>query len=147
MAGRKGGPKTRCSGKWTEAKYRSFIKSNLRRASMKWAPISETLSEARTRRGFYQCAGCKQEVPASTKEGRTRVKNVHVDHINPIIDPEKGWESWDKTIEGMFCEKTNLQVLCSECHKVKSDEEKAKAKARREREKLEDDDDEYDESE
>lgn len=135
MAGRTGGPKTRCSGMWTEARYRSFIKGNLRRASMKWAPISQALGLARAKRGFYTCAGCKQLVPASAKVGKTRKKNVHVDHINPIIDPDVGWVSWDSTIERMFCEVENLQVLCTECHDVKTNEEKEKAKERRAKEK------------
>ena len=116
MGGRTGGPKTKCSGKWTEAKFKSFIKNNLRRATMKWAPINEALGLARTRRGFYKCAGCGEEVPASVKEGRTRKKNVHVDHIEPIIDPAVGWTTWDDCIERMFCELDNLQVLCTAPH-------------------------------
>jgi 5-methylcytosine-specific restriction endonuclease McrA len=132
MAGRIGGPKTRCNNTWTEAKYKSFIKGNLRRATQKWAPIQVVLKEARVARGLYLCAGCKEHVPNTTKDetGR-RVKNVHVDHIFPIIDPAVGWVSWDSTIERMFCEKDGLQVLCNACHKMKTDEEKAVAKARR----------------
>lgn len=129
--GRVAGPKTRNGGKWTEAKFRSFIRGNLRRATMKWNPIQECLAKARTRRGFYKCAGCKEEVPATVKDGRTRVKNVHVDHVEPIVDPKTGFTTWDNLIERMFCELDNLQVLCSACHKVKTDEEKAVAKQRR----------------
>ena len=132
MAGRIGGPKTRCSQTWTEAKYKSFIKGNLRRATQKWKPIQDCLKEARVARGLYLCAGCKNEVPNTTKdENGRRVKNVHVDHILPIIDPAVGWVSWDDTIERMFSERDNLQLLCGACHKIKTDEEKAIAKARR----------------
>lgn len=136
--GRTGGPKTRCSGTWTEAKYRSFIKGNLRRSTMKWSPIQECKKLARTRRGFYKCAGCEEEVPASLKvEGsRRRSNNIHVDHIKPIIDPAVGWTTWDDCIENMFCELDNLQVLCTACHKVVTDEEKGVAKRRRAQEKL-----------
>ncbi len=132
MAGRIGGPKTRCSGQWTEAKYRSFIKGNLRRATQKWAPIRQALSDARVERGLYLCAGCHKNVPTTIKnEAGRRVKNVHVDHIKPVVDPNVGWVSWDSVIENLFCEKDNLQVLCELCHKIKTDEEKAIAKARR----------------
>lgn len=73
-------------------------------------------------------------MPASIKnaEGK-RVKNVHVDHINPAIDPNVGFTTWDDFINGLFCERDNLQVLCNECHLAKSNEEKARAKLRRER--------------
>ena len=124
---RPSGEKTRCSGKWTEAKFKSFIKNNLRRATMKWSPISECLSEARTRRGFYECACCKEEVPATTKEGGKRVKNIHVDHIEPIV-PVTGWVSWDSCIDRMFCELDNLQALCKACHLEKCNQEKEERK-------------------
>lgn len=135
--GRPSGEKTRCSGKWTEARFNSFVKGGLRRMTMKWAPISECLREASTKRGFKMCAGCKQEVPVTVKEdgGRKRVKNVHVDHILPIVDPAVGFTTWDECINRMFCEKDNLQVLCSKCHSAKTEEEKLIAKQRREREK------------
>lgn len=138
MAGRKGGPKTRNSGRWTEAQYRSFIKGNLRRVTSRWGPIADTIKAARTRRGFYMCAGCNQEVTASTiNENGKRVKNIYCDHIVPIIDPEVGWVSWDSTIERMFSEADNLQMLCYECHEKKSNKEKAIAKQRRDRNKEE----------
>ncbi len=133
MAGRPSGPKTRCGGRWTEARFNSFIKSALRGASRKWAPIQDCQKEARVERGYYLCAGCKEKVPATIKEGRKRVKNIHVDHIVPIIDPNVGFTNWDDCIERMFCEKDNLQVLCKECHDVKCAEEREIEKQRRAR--------------
>lgn len=105
---------------------------------MKWAPIQECLREARTRRGFYECASCKEEVPASIKEGRKRVKNVHVDHIVPVVDPEVGWTTWDEVIDRLFSELDNLQTLCKSCHDKKTNEEKEKAKIRRSQENMND---------
>jgi hypothetical protein len=143
--GRPSGAKTRCSGAWTEARYRSFIKGNLRRTTMKWGPIGECLKNARVRRGIYLCNICKEEIPASIKTlvtlkstGKTqmkRVKNAIVDHTNPIIDPEKGWVSWDDCIERMFCEVESLQCVCKSCHDAKSLVEKEATKARKKREK------------
>lgn len=136
MAGRTGGPKVRNNERWTQARFNSFIKSTLRGATRKWQPISDCLKEARTRRGFYKCNGCKEEVPNSIKnDNGRRVKNVHVDHINPVINPETGFITWDDTIDRMFCEPEGLQVLCEKCHKEKTDEEKKIAKERRDKEK------------
>ena len=133
--GRPSGVKNRCSGAWTEAKYRSFIKGNLRRASVKWAPIQECLKNARVRRGWYLCAECKEEIPTSIVINRKRVKNAIVDHIKPIIDPAVGWVSWDECIARMFCELDNLQCVCYACHQIKCQEEKDIAKARTDKEK------------
>lgn len=128
---RPSGPKVRCNNQWTEAKFRSFIRGNLRRVSQKWAPIQTTLAKARVERGFYLCNECKETVPATIKVDGKRVKNVHVDHIDPVIDPEIGWVSWDSLIERMFVEEDGLQVLCDNCHTIKTNNEKAIAKERR----------------
>lgn len=132
MAGRKGGEKTRCSGAWTEAKFTSFVKGNLRRATQKWAPIGQCLKEARTKRGFYMCACCGEEVPSSipVEGSRRRQKNVHVDHINPVV-PVTGWVSWDNCINTLFCELDNLQLVCGECHSTKTKEENEERKKHR----------------
>lgn len=132
---RPSGAKTRNAGRWTEARFRSFVTGNIRRFSMKWPPISECLKNARISRGIYLCNGCKQEVTASIKIDGKRIKNVHVDHINPVVDPKLGWTSWDDVIERMFIEPEGLQVLCYECHTVKTNEERALHKERRIKEK------------
>lgn len=132
--GRPAGPKTRCSGQWTEAKFNSFIRNQLRGATRKWAPINEVKKEANVERGVYLCAHCKKHVPPTVKDGRRRVNNIFVDHIDPIVDPTKGFESWDVFIDRMFCEKSNLQLLCGDCHDKKSMAERALAKERRDNE-------------
>lgn len=129
--GRPSGPKTRNSGNWTEAKFRSFITNQLRGATRKWGPINEVKKEANVARGFYICNECKQRVPLTVKNGSKRKKNVFVDHIKPAVDPEKGFEGFDKYIERMFCEKDNLQVLCGPCHDIKTAEERELAKRAR----------------
>ena len=133
--GRPSGEKTRCSGQWTEAKFRSFIKGNLRRICNKWAPIQEVKKEARVGRGQYLCNGCGDVVPNSIIEDGKRVNNIFVDHIRPIVDPSIGWTSWDDVIEGMFSEKDNLQLLCKKCHDIKTEEERNIAVERRRKEK------------
>jgi 5-methylcytosine-specific restriction endonuclease McrA len=67
----------------------------------------------------YKCAECKQLFV---------VTDVQVDHINPVVDPKKGFTTWDNFIDRMFCEMKNLQVLCKPCHKIKTDQEKLERK-------------------
>ncbi len=124
------GALTRCGNRWTEAKFNSFVKNQLRGATRKWAPINDCMTKARTRRGFYLCAICGEEVPTTKIVNRKRVKNIAVDHIEPIV-PVTGWTSWDDCINRMFCEEGNLQLACKDCHDIKSKEEAAQRKLHR----------------
>lgn len=139
---RPSGEKTRCMGMWTEAKFRSFIKNNLRSATRKWAPIQRCKNNARVARGLYRCACCEQDVSNTTIDevSGARVNNLFIDHINPIVDPEVGFQGWDVLIDRMFCELDNLQLLCKKCHDDKTNKEKAIAKDRRAKAKLDDED-------
>ena len=127
---RPSGPKTRCGERWTEGRFRSFIENILRAGTRKWGPIGDCEAKARTRRGWYMCAGCEKEIPATVKEGRKRVNNKFVDHIEPAV-PITGWVNWDHYIENLFCEEDNLQLLCKKCHDAKSKEEMAERAAER----------------
>ena len=128
---RPSGPKTKCGGRWTEARYRSFISSGLRSTSRKWAPIQDVAKSARRARGMYECASCKEVKPKTEIIDGKRVNNCNVDHINPIVDPVVGFTNWDEYIERMFVEEDGLQVLCHICHTIKTNEERAIAKERR----------------
>lgn len=113
-------PKTRNSGQWTEARYNTFIRSALRKASMRWGPINSVKKKAWVERGKYFCSNCKQVVPLTLNSK----KNVYVDHVEPIVDPVKGFQGWDSFIERLFCEEDNLEVLCKSCHDIKTAEER-----------------------
>ncbi len=127
------GELTRCDGRWTEAQFRSFVKNNLRAATRKWAPINQCKKRAHVSRGLYRCDGCGQEVTPTyyDDDKRKRMKNIFVDHIEPVVDPAKGWTTWDDCVDRLFCDSDNLQLLCKECHSVKSREEIEIAKQRR----------------
>jgi len=118
------------SNTWTQARFNSFIKGGLRQISYRWPPKYLVKKAAWRARGTYLCAGYgkrSHKVSLSITEKKAKVNNVFVDHIDPVIDPEKGFESWDRVIERMFCETEGLQVLCRACHKEKtSDERKRK---------------------
>lgn len=131
--------KPRNNGQWTEARFNSFIKGHLRSASQRWGPRNSVKGKARTRRGFYRCNECKEEVPATLppKPGnKRRINNAVVDHIHPIIDPSVGFTTWDDVVERMFVEEDGLQLLCHDCHTKKTQEEKDIAKQRRQSNKL-----------
>lgn len=86
-----------------------------------------TLSKAY--RVKYRCQCCKGIVD-----------RVEIDHIKPV-GPMFKWPPIDRTeatnfLERLLCDRSNLQALCSPCHKAKSAlETTARAQARRLRRK------------
>lgn len=109
---------------WTPARRHAFIVAVLRSGTRRWPPKYETLNAAKTEKKIntatgrmaqhFKCAKCKKDWPA---------KQVNVDHITPAVGKE-GFTSWDSFIDGLFCEKENLQVLCKLCHDKKSKSER-----------------------
>jgi len=125
-------PKTRNNEAWTEARFKSFIISQLRGAFRKWGPKTKCIKDARTRRGFYRCEGCHEEVTATLPplQGKTkRIKNILADHIDPIVDPVEGFMGYDEWIRRGFVELDGFQALCKSCHDIKSAEEREVRKA------------------
>ena len=125
--------KTRNGGEWTESRYESFIKNALRAAHRKWGPACRAKRKASTRRGFYRCASCGDEVPATIaavyksgkKQGQAyRKKNALMDHRSPVVDPQTGFVDWNTYIERMYREEEDYDCLCDECHSQKSAEER-----------------------
>jgi 5-methylcytosine-specific restriction endonuclease McrA len=114
---------------WTDARLKAFIISGLRAASRRYPPKFETLHEAKTTKKInqktgrlaqhYMCNACKEEFPA---------KEIQVDHKKPVIDPKFGFVDWNTYVERMFCKKSNLQALCLNCHKKKTEKEKKVAR-------------------
>ena len=110
---------------WTEGRLKAFITSTLRGGFRKYPPKYEVLKAAmwgkklNSKSGrqaiHYTCNSCKKEYPA---------KEVNVDHVIPVVDPAKGFTTWDDFISRLFCEKSNLQVLCSACHTIKTRQER-----------------------
>lgn len=116
--------KTRCAGTMTESAFWSFIRSALRQKSRWWKPIS--LAKAKAKRAYkgplkrqkfeYQCNSCKEWFPD---------KHVNVDHIIPAGSLNCA-EDLPGFVERLFCEVDELQVLCTNCHNIKTKSEKQK---------------------
>ena len=120
----------RNGGAWTEARFKSFIRGGLRGISMRWPPKNRVKQKARIARGVYLCEGYKtrpHKVPASLPPlpgNKRRINNSIVDHIQPVIDPCVGFVDWNTLIKRLFCEEKGFQLLCHECHKAKTKDER-----------------------
>jgi len=114
--------KTRAGGTWSEAKYFGFLRSGLRRMSARWPVKYQVMEEARRKykgpdkrtKWEYQCNSCK---------GWFKTKDVQVDHIVPA-GSLKTFDDLPRFVSTLFCEKENLQVLCTTCHNKKTQEER-----------------------
>lgn len=93
---------------------RNWIIQALRRASYRWPGRYEVMKNARMERGKYKCASCEKIY------GR---KEISLDHIDPVVDPHKGFETFDTYIQRLFCPAEKWQVLCDTCHGAKSKRE------------------------
>lgn len=117
-------------GQWTPARMTSFIKSALRGA--RWPPKYEAIKQARTERKtnpktgrlamMHLCNHCNGEFPA---------KEVVADHIEPVVDPRVGFKDWNTFIDRLYVEVEGFQVLCKDCHKIKTNEERQIARKRK----------------
>ena len=117
-------------GQWTEARYNSFIKSALRSASQRWPPKYQVLSEAKLGKRINPLTGrLAEHYKCNACEGAFVLKSVKVNHITPVV-PVTGFDSWDGVIQRLFCEKSGLEVLCTECHRkvTKQENEERKTK-------------------
>ena len=108
-----------------DIELRKFLIPTLRRSSYRWKPRTEANKNARLERGVYQCAMCQGEF----KSGETVI-----DHVDPVVCIENGWQGWEEYIERMFCEEEGFQVLCKTCHSIKTKmEEDMRKKFRRDK--------------
>jgi hypothetical protein len=113
--------KTRNGGQWTEARYFGFIRSSLRAAFMRWGPKSaaKTLAREYTDDGVrYRCAECDDLYTNA---------DTQVDHIKPC-GSLRSYADLPGFVQRMFCEVDGFQVLCKDCHQIKTNQEKASRK-------------------
>ncbi len=83
-----------------------------------YSPLrKEAKAKAKVGKYEYTCAKCKKNF-----------EKVMVDHIDPVVDPKVGFVDWNTYIERMFCDSSNIQVLCRECHAKKTKAERGKPK-------------------
>lgn len=121
------------SGKWTEARMRSFIMSALRKAQ--WGVKYEAIRAAFVSYGvnpetnrkckFHKCAECGELFMAG---------DMQADHIDPVVPINGEWGdttrflgyNWNELLPRLFAEIDEFQALDKDCHKKKSAEEKTK---------------------
>lgn len=111
-------PKTRNSATMTDAAFFGWLRSQLRRSSMRWRPIYQALNAARRPsqsankrlRWEYQCAECS---------GWFARADVEVDH-EPPVGSLRSYADLPGFVERLFCEVDGLRIKCNACHNRKT---------------------------
>ena len=82
----------------------------------------------------------RKEAPRYNKDGSRHKKNwvqrecqvcgawvssskINVDHIVPVVSVDEGFIDWNTFVSRLFCNKNNLQRICSTCHDNKTHKE------------------------
>jgi len=81
----------------------AYIKSHLRKI-WRWSP---------QRRECLKAQVCVN--------GKRHKGKIFADHIEPVVEIQTGFTTWDRYIERLFTGK--LQPLCEDCHSKKTKEE------------------------
>ena len=121
--------KTRNAGTMSESAFWAFIRSALRQKSRWWKPVTQCKLNAKRpykgsnkRQKFeYQCNKCKKWFPD---------KQINVDHVLPAGELNKA-DDLPGFVERLFVEQSGLQVLCVNCHDIKTKQEKEQLKIKR----------------
>lgn len=107
----------------------AVIRGALRRAFARSPAVQEKMAESRREVPRYlkdgtrakkdwvqrQCEVCKEWV-GSTK--------LAIDHIDPVISVQDGFQDWNVFIDRLWCDKSNLQRICDTCHDSKTSKER-----------------------
>ncbi len=93
-----------------------FSRSDMRRSVLQEAVVEHADSTRARVKTWVRCAECG-ELDAKS--------NMQVDHKSPVVPIESSLEqmTWDELVDRIWCDKSNLQVLCTRCHELKSKEE------------------------
>ena len=115
-------PRPYNSGTWTHARFFGFLRSGLRRMSLRWAPKSEALrgvrrpskSANKRLKWQYRCDGCGAWCAGS---------DVAVHH-KQACGELRAFSDLPGFVERLFCEREGFIVLCGACHAAEHKESK-----------------------
>lgn len=94
------------------------IRSAIRRVFSRSPLVIEVLEEGRRERPRYKKDGTLAKVPHVEYDCQScgrwfKKKDIAVDHIDPVIHPDHGFQDWNTFVDRLWCNKSNLQRLCN----------------------------------
>lgn len=116
-----------------DSKLKGKIISAVRRLTFSYPARNEAKKKQKRDKALYECEICNCFIYEG-KSAKTFDKYIeqykavkqqtpHLDHIDPVIPLEHWSWSWDDYFERLFCTVDNFQVMCKDCHDVKTKKE------------------------
>lgn len=109
------------------------LKKHLRRLSFQRKEYTQARNRAKVDSAVFKCESCGQLMyNGKSQKSFEKLKEKYatiiwetpeLDHVDSVVDVDKGWQGWDVYIERLFCGPDDLKVLCKACHKGVSREE------------------------
>ena len=107
----------------------SAVRSAIRRVFSRSPIVRETMFKVRREVPKYNKDGSRAKKDAVQYQCGvcstwTKSTAISVDHIEPVISVDDGFQDWNTFISRVFCPITNLQVICDDCHQKKTNKER-----------------------
>lgn len=111
-------------------KDRGLIKGALRRAFSRSQLHREVIQESIVRHSDPKRKRVKTWCRCNVCKKPDAISNMAVDHISPLIPVTTSFAdmSLDEVVGRLWCEKRNLQAICTACHDHKCRAERAERK-------------------
>lgn len=112
----------------TKFNRKNWIINQLRRLSLKYPPAIKATNRTKEEYYIYSKKGKPMKrlkfTCASCNKQNLKRSEMNLDHIIPVTENE-GFTTWDKFVDGLFCEEENLWLICIPCHEQKTLQENA----------------------
>ena len=103
----------------------------LRRAFSRSPVIVEIMQNDKRKVPRYNKDGSRAKVDAvehlceicNQWKRSSKGSKVVVDHIDPVVDPIIGFVDLNTYFNRLWCSRSNLQKICGECHRIKTNAE------------------------
>ena len=105
---------------------KSFVIATLRKASYRWPTRNQAIRRAKVNVevGIYKNGKPKTKLMPYCEHCGLITEDTVKDHVEPAVDPKKGFTGWQDYVERMFPDtEWGYQILCKSCNKEKTDKE------------------------
>ena len=130
-----------------DSKTRNSLMNQMRNLALRSNERKAAKDACKVDKALYQCQKCSVKLYDGNSGKNFKIyeeqytdrvlwQKIELDHIIPVSDNKNGWQGWDVFMEGLFCDRSNFQGLCKECHHIKTAKESAERAENKRKKKL-----------